>query len=103
MGIYINPKEMSKESWLVKFAIPDERPELIPEDVPSGMVPLCLVDNEPFTALAVCHSQGELMTFSDNRDTRPKRWFYATIPDILESTDQPEHIVVGALKNGGLL
>lgn len=74
MGCYINPPTMTKEAWLRANAT------LITADtalkaLTRTTVPVCLVDNGPFTAAAVGFSRDEVEMFSSPRDVRPKRWY----------------------------
>jgi hypothetical protein len=71
MGCYINPQSMSKEEWLKVHGTRANGPTAITEDT----VPVCLVDNGPFTAAAVAYDERELAAFSDPRDNRMKFWF----------------------------
>lgn len=36
---------------------------------------ICVVDNGPFEAAALCYSENEFMSFSDPNDLRPKKWY----------------------------
>jgi hypothetical protein len=86
MGVYINPKTCSKEQWLASNG------EKIVGRVPTlterpGFMPVCLVDNGPFTAAAVAYQEGELSAFSDPQDHRPKQWFLVETTKLLEVSD----------------
>lgn len=74
MGMYINPKGVSKEVWL------RDNGEMI-EGVPAqhkmnGKTAVCWVHNGGFTAAAICFNAGELAAFSNPSDPRPKKWFW---------------------------
>ncbi|KKK55786.1 hypothetical protein LCGC14_3071060 [marine sediment metagenome] len=61
MGDYINPPEGTKEDWL------EENGELVAAPSwppPADMVLVCLVDNGPFTAAAICYDEGEFSEFN---------------------------------------
>lgn len=81
MGFYIQGKEyISKEKWLyhhAKVAL-EQPPPFDKEDIP-----LCLVNNGPFTALAVAYSENEMQAFTQPEDPRPKVWFTAK-RDVIE-------------------
>lgn len=80
MGIYINPRDMSKEAWLAVHGIPVSMPRAHRED---DMVAVCLVDNFAFTAAGVCFSQREFEAFA-YPDGRPREWFMVPIADLIE-------------------
>jgi hypothetical protein len=70
MGCYINTP-LGKEAWLAANATPTKGPQPITET----HVPVCLVNNGPFTAAAVAFSERELEAFQQPGDYRPKTWF----------------------------
>lgn len=72
MGYYINPKNESKEDFLMREGM-RALPEL-PEDKSLSLV--CLVNNGFFTAAGVCYNQYELDAFNSDDDKRPKKWYY---------------------------
>ena len=77
MGCYVNPKDMSKEEWLSRNAIPIEDATI---DVKPGEVILLLVNNGAFTALGVMYSEGELMSvLEDGIEKRPHSWWLSDI------------------------
>ncbi len=82
MGCYINPKDMPKEDWLLLFGEPTQGPTPITET----HVPVCLVDNGPFTAAGVAFNQGEVDAFS-YPDHRPKIWFRVKREDVRKVSD----------------
>lgn len=45
------------------------------QDVPEGKALVCVVDNGPFEAAALCHCEEEFEEFSDTaHDYRPRTW-----------------------------
>ena len=83
MGMYINPRRGSKEQWLDENAVPVQpenygstRQEQYAALCKDGFLPVCLVDNGPFTAAGIAYSQGEYEAFS-YEDPRPRKWFIA--------------------------
>lgn len=75
MGAYINPIDQSKEDWLKEHAILAEGlPQSIDEK--PDHLPVCLVDNGPFTAAGIAFDEGELQAFA-YPDYRPKTWYWA--------------------------
>jgi len=76
MGAYINPKGRSKESWLEEFGELIETPPKT-VDLSSEFLPVCLMDNGPFTAAGIAFNQLELDAFTVKSDTRPKIWYMA--------------------------
>lgn len=76
MGIYINPKDQSKEEWLIK------NKEIVHVEVDfKNYFSVCLVDNGMFTAAAVCGDENERERFSIP-DGRPKQWFVVSLESL---------------------
>lgn len=82
---------MSKEKWLELhgksvqhnplFAVTREY-----DDVRNkNLIPVCLVDNGPFTAAAVIFSKQEAMAFAAS-DGRPKKWFLVPITALKDNS-----------------
>lgn len=72
MGYYINPPDMSKEQFLAQHGRrldPDES-----FDFKGDSLPVCWVDNGPFTAAGIAYDQREMDAFK-HPDSRTKRWF----------------------------
>lgn len=85
MGYYINPKEGTKEEWLMHNAIRELSPaEVDLFDFFDGgeELPVCLVDNGTFTAAGIAYDLEELAAFR-REDGRPKRWFLIDRADLL--------------------
>ena len=82
MGIYINPKNMSKEKWLESNA---KYTDFIPPsfDQSKETMVVCLVDNGPFTAAGIAYSEKELRDFAIP-DGRMKMWFVVETSKLLE-------------------
>lgn len=74
MGLYINPSDQSKERWLRHNAsqLLTHRPQW--SDIPEDKMVVCLVNNGPFTAAAVCYNERELEGFGSPTDQRQKDW-----------------------------
>jgi len=70
MGAYINPKE-GKRQWLQTHGQPFDAYGTLWEDLPSGELPVCLVNN---FAAGIAVSEDEYLLFL-NPDGRPKEWF----------------------------
>jgi hypothetical protein len=88
MGMYINPSNETKESWLSKNA-EHYGQQYRRADTSSDyktIFPVCLVDNGPFTAAAICFRQEEFECFSQPDDYRPKNWYVCNV-DNLKSID----------------
>lgn len=81
MGCYVNPSDQSKESWLFELGILTDQPKSF-DVTPDGMLPVCLVDNGPFTAAAVAFDASEFKEFIDPTDTRAKLWYWVKIEDL---------------------
>lgn len=76
MGAYINPRDMRKEEWLEKNAV--RVVNLCWAEVKPETLPVCLVDNGPFTAAGIAYSEEEFVSFH-RYDGRPKCWYIAPI------------------------
>jgi len=77
MGYYINPADQTqtKEAWLSSNGeyVGGTAPAF---DAKLDHTPVCLVDNGPFTAAAICYSEQELKAFSNrSSDPRLKEWY----------------------------
>lgn len=73
MGCYVNPPDTTKEAWLVahgRLLVCAARSI----DITNETLPVCLVDNGPFTAAGVCYNIAELEAFQ-YPDGRPKKWY----------------------------
>lgn len=83
MGYYVNPKEKTKEEFLKEHGI--EVPlDFRWEDLPSGMLPVILVDNIMFTAAGIAFDEFEFKAFMHPQDTRSKRIFLVETEKLLE-------------------
>src|SRR3990170_1893636 len=74
MGYYIQvPEHKNKAQQLVNMhgaIILPGRPEAF-EDVPDDLAIICVVDNGPFEAAALCYSRNEFITFTTADETGP--------------------------------
>jgi hypothetical protein len=95
MGLYINPRGMTKEEWLEQngLVIPTElasQGKLLPPKE-SGLVIVCLLDNRPtlpFTAAGVAYDYKELERFV-RPDGRKRTWYWVLKEKIIEVTEGP--------------
>ena len=60
MGFYVNPSDMTKEEWLQKHGQITETPVW---PAPEGTIPVCLIDNGPFTAAGIAYCEQEFYEF----------------------------------------
>ncbi len=81
MGMYINPKDISKEAWLGEKGEPLLAPPL--KHTEDGKVAVCFVNNGWMTAAGVCYSKDELEAFTQPSDNRPKDWYLVSINDLI--------------------
>ena len=76
MGFYINPPNMTKEDFLLKFGksvTEEEVRSMKSEDYKQGdRLPVCLVYNAAFTAAAIVYGPSELDAVTRPDDPRPK-------------------------------
>lgn len=74
MGYYINPPDRTKEQFLSQFGYPVSETDVRNHDFGSNFLPVCLVDNNLFTAAGIAFDQGEANAFLWP-DGRKKKWF----------------------------
>ena len=85
MGIYINPPEGTKESWLREHSIETSyQSPLEPSKDDNTWV--CLIDNPMFSAAGIMYNDGELKEFTNPNDPRPKLWILIPTKDLIEVT-----------------
>lgn len=90
MGIYINPKDMTKEQWLVEngLPIPEAWIKEMTQDAFKkyfgSFLPVCLVDNGPFTAAGIGFSFEETRRWFNPEDFRPKLIFFVNFDFLKE-------------------
>lgn len=80
MGYYINPPNMSKEAFLQKHGKVISANE-VNDQFNGEALPVCLVNNEGFTAAAIAYDPREANEFLRN-DGRRKQWFVVTKEDL---------------------
>lgn len=90
MGLYINPPDMTKETWLINNAI--DATALIGVErswatVPEGTLPVCVVDNGAFTAAGIAFDEQEYNAFNRD-DDRAKFFVLVPIDKLLEVQPQ---------------
>ena len=90
MGYYINPSDETKEEWLNNNGIEVTNPswDALPNFRPTEFqgddgVYVCLVDNGPFTAAAVCYNEQEFDEFNRDDEPRPRKWYVVSREDII--------------------
>lgn len=86
MGCYVNPRHQTKEEWLAQNAYTTLEPGRKPaweEAERDDCLPVCLVDNGPFTAAGIAYCKWEMDAFL-RPDGREKRWFYVPTSRLLE-------------------
>lgn len=85
MGLYINPKNTSKEQWLLDNStnVFLQAPNNL-KMIPYNHVLVCLVNNGPFRAAAVIYSNDELKAFANPSDGREKTWHIVSLEKIKE-------------------
>lgn len=81
MGIYINPRDMTKEQWLLENGTPQPQPSI---HRAGDDVAVVYIDNGGFTAAGVAYNQRELEAFSDPADPRYKLWFSVPINKLID-------------------
>jgi hypothetical protein len=94
MGAYINPRGETKEQWLERegLELPQDEVAAMGDKAFSGdWLPVCLVDNGPFTAACIMFDNRELDVWLRPDDTRPKRFFMAPLKLLYEVSNLKEY------------
>jgi len=85
MGIYVNPKDMSKREWLDKYGT--KVPLNLPwEYVEEASLPVVWMSNPYFSAVGIAYSEQELKALAVF-DGRPKLMFLVKKEDLMKVTD----------------
>jgi hypothetical protein len=74
MGYYVNPPNSSKEAWLNENGVVLAPSSVMNFNFSDNFLPVCLVDNGPFTAAAICYNADERDEFARG-DGRSKKWY----------------------------
>jgi hypothetical protein len=76
MGLYINPPHMTKEEFLNRYAKQISWGEFLDFNHHANphLIPVCLMDNGPFTAAGIGFNQNECHAFGEI-DHRPKKFY----------------------------
>lgn len=83
MGAYVNPVGQTKEAWLKEHGeLVSEAPKAFDERMKLEL-PVCLVDNGPFTAAGIAYSAGELSAFK-YPDGRRKEWYWVPTKKLMD-------------------
>jgi hypothetical protein len=84
MGLYINPPQESKETFLDQYGRMITLSDFLTFDFTSDEVPVCLVDNGPFTAAGIAYDAREVKAWTDPNDYRLKEYWAVPIKCITE-------------------
>lgn len=82
MGLYVNPTRTTKISWLQENGQAGEKNFDVGQyDAvrAAGKVPVVLVSNGAFLALAVAYSKSEVEAFQFPDDRRPRQWWIVPV------------------------
>lgn len=91
MGYYINPKNMSKEQWLIENGHEVFAFGTFEEASKDDVLPVVWVDNGASSAAAVAYDARELDDFIGNpKDKRPMRYFLVPVDALIEVEALPE-------------
>lgn len=88
MGLYLNPRKMSKEQFLLSYGTKIPQPASWLENAELGLV--CLLDNRIFTAAAVMFNVHEFKAFTDVNDHRPRTWYLVPMDRLREEIPEDE-------------
>lgn len=83
MGFYINPHDMTKEEFLVKYGVRMSQEEVANFNfAQEDTLPVVLIDNRAFTAAGIAYDTYERDAFNDKQDPRSKVWFKVSKEDL---------------------
>ena len=89
MACYVNPKRISKETWLFAHGVPvperEDLSKLLMDGMSDGTRLVCLIVNTQFTAAMVVRHKQEIMDLRN--DSRPRVWFLVERKDLLGVSD----------------
>jgi hypothetical protein len=83
MGYYINPKNQTKEEFLLKYGEQIQEPTHHESKDGTKLV-VCLFDNGWMTAAGIVVDERELQAFTIPTDDRPKKWFWVKKAELEE-------------------
>ena len=84
MGFYVNPRNESKEDFLVREGVRvPNNPRITWASVPKGYLPVVLLRNSHFTAAGIAFCENELDVFTRPEDNRPRAIFMVQIAKLL--------------------
>lgn len=88
MGVYLNPRGMTKEEWLRQHAREVTLDEWTWEKREPGQMPLCAVEI-PYPAVLICYFRREMERAlpRPGRDERPRRYYFAPIAEVRKQPD----------------
>lgn len=88
MGAYINSTKQTKEEFLSKNGVEITIEEFKNFDYDNKKaLPVCLVDNGPFTAAAIAYSKRENQAFINVDDFRPKKFYLVDVEKLWDVSD----------------
>lgn len=74
MGVYVNPREESKEAFLEREGMHVAPPANLSE-IPANKMLVCWKNNGFFSAVALIYNERELRAFNDSTDGRDTIFF----------------------------
>ncbi len=92
MGYYINCRfNIGKAAQIVDMGgrIVDKPSSF--HAIPPGEVLICVVENGPFDAAAVCYNEREFEDFGLAEDTRPKKWVLLDKETVISQVPEIAH------------
>lgn len=97
MSSYVNPQNgLSKETWLKNNCSSGPLSAIRPweSELYKEQLPVCLVDNGPFTAAGITYSEHEFNDFNNPHDHRSKEWYIVPISRLFQVSDLHRYIKV---------
>ena len=100
MGAYINPGNMSKEDWLIRYARPMTEGSFKSfQDFGGAFLPVVLVDNGFFTAAAIAFNDEEIRAFTRPGESRLRSFWLAPV-DLLHDVSRELSSYITASMSG---
>lgn len=93
MGFYIEVTENKRKAKQLIFLYGATRISVPTYPPPPGEVIICVVDNGPYEAVAICYSEQEMQEFNDPDDDRRKEWLLMDRKEVIDLCPNVENFL----------